>query len=93
MVVTAAVLLLFSTAVFSQTLNELKHDDTYADHVLTYGMGDPQRAFDLRTLPRAQKRRFVALVMSGKHNMPPWGDLLTSEDIEALAYSRVGEKP
>jgi mono/diheme cytochrome c family protein len=57
-------------------------------------MADPQAAFDLRTLPRDQKRRFVTSVMSGKNNMPPWGDLLTPEDIEALwAYVIAGEPP
>ncbi len=57
-------------------------------------MADPQGAFDLRTFPRDQKRRFVTSVMNGKNNMPPWGDLLTPEDIEALwAYVMAGEKP
>jgi glucose dehydrogenase len=48
--------------------------------------------FDLRTFPRDQKRRFINAVTHGKNNMPPWGDLPTPEDIEALwAYVMAGE--
>ena len=57
-------------------------------------MADPQAAFNLRQFPRDQKRRFVNVVTKGKDNMPPWGDLLKPEDIEALwAYVMTGEKP
>jgi mono/diheme cytochrome c family protein len=55
-------------------------------------MADPQAAFDLRRFPRDQKNRFVTAVTRGKDNMPPWGDLLQPEDIEALwAYVMAGE--
>ena len=55
-------------------------------------MADPQAAFDLRRFPRDQKNRFVTAVTRGKDNMPPWGDLLRPEDIEALwAYVMAGE--
>ena len=47
-------------------------------------MLDPQGAFDLRKFPRDQRERFVNSVMKGKNQMPPWGDLLKPEEIEAL---------
>ena len=56
-------------------------------------MADPQGASNLRIFPHDQKNRFVVLVTRGKHNMPPWGDLLKPEDIEALwAYVIAGEQ-
>ncbi len=56
-------------------------------------MLDPQGAFDLRTFPRDQKERFIVSVAKGKNQMPPWGGLLSAEDIEALwAYTIAGEK-
>jgi mono/diheme cytochrome c family protein len=56
-------------------------------------MLDPNSAFDLRTFPPDQKSRFVHSVAKGKNSMPPWGDILSPPDIEALwAYVRAGEK-
>jgi mono/diheme cytochrome c family protein len=56
-------------------------------------MADPQAAFDLRKFPRDEKDRFVDSVSKGKNAMPPWGDLLQSDDIDALwAYVMAGEK-
>ena len=56
-------------------------------------MADPQGAGNLRVFPRDQKSRFFVLVTKGKHNMPPWGDVLKPEDIEALwAYVVAGER-
>ncbi|HEY6239716.1 MAG TPA: cytochrome c [Burkholderiales bacterium] len=56
-------------------------------------MLDPQGAFDLRKFPRDQHERFVNSVTRGKNQMPPWGDLLKPEEIEALwAYVLAGEK-
>src|SRR5580698_4267740 len=56
-------------------------------------MQDPESAFDLRTFPPGEHDRFVRSVTNGKNQMPPWGDLLKSDDIEALwAYVSVGEK-
>lgn len=56
-------------------------------------MLDPQGAFDLRTFPRNQKDRFLTSVSKGKNQMPPWGGLLSTEDIESLwAYTIAGEK-
>lgn len=56
-------------------------------------MLDPQGAFDLRVFPRDQKERFLMSVSKGKNQMPPWGGLLSPEDIETLwAYVVTGEK-
>jgi mono/diheme cytochrome c family protein len=56
-------------------------------------MLDPDSAFDLRTFPPDAKSRFVNSVTKGKNSMPPWGDLLKNDDIEALwAYVMAGEK-
>jgi cytochrome c55X len=45
---------------------------------------------DLREFPMDNERRFVDTVTHGKNNrMPPWGDVLSSAEIEALwAYVR-----
>lgn len=50
--------------------------------------------FDLREFPHDAKQRFVESVTRGKNNrMPPWGDVLTPDDIDALwAYVRTGGK-
>jgi len=56
-------------------------------------MQDPESAFDLRKFPPGEHDRFVRSVTSGKNQMPAWGDLLKSDDIEALwAYVTAGEK-
>jgi mono/diheme cytochrome c family protein len=56
-------------------------------------MRDPESAFDLRKFPHDAHDRFVASVTRGKNQMPPWGDLLKPEEIEALwAYVVAGEK-
>ena len=47
-------------------------------------MMDPQGASDLRKFPHDQHERFVTSVTRGKNQMPPWGGLLKSEDVEAL---------
>jgi mono/diheme cytochrome c family protein len=47
-------------------------------------MLDPNSAFDLRTFPPDQKSRFVRSVTRGLNAMPPWGDLLSTDDVEAL---------
>ncbi len=55
-------------------------------------MRDPESAFNLRNFPHDEHDRFVTSVTRGKNNMPPWGDLLKSDDIEALwAYVIAGE--
>ena len=41
--------------------------------------------FDLREFPRDQKDRFLESVVNGKDNrMPPWGDVLSLDEIEAI---------
>ncbi|HKW52635.1 MAG TPA: cytochrome c [Stellaceae bacterium] len=41
--------------------------------------------FDLRDFPRNQKDRFLESVVNGKNNrMPPWGDVLPLDEIEAI---------
>jgi mono/diheme cytochrome c family protein len=56
-------------------------------------MKNPDSAFDLRTFPIDQYERFVSSVTRGKGQMPPWGDLLKPEEIEALwAYVMAGER-
>jgi mono/diheme cytochrome c family protein len=56
-------------------------------------MRDPDAAFDLRKFPPDAKGRFVTSIMKGKNQMPPWGDLLKPEDVDALwAYVRTEER-
>ena len=56
-------------------------------------MQNPEAAFDLRTFPPDEHERFVSSVTHGKNQMPPWGDLLDSDDIESLwAYVVAGER-
>jgi mono/diheme cytochrome c family protein len=56
-------------------------------------MQDPESAFDLRKFPPDEHDRFVRSVTNGKNQMPPWGDLLKRDEIEALwAYVTMGEK-
>jgi mono/diheme cytochrome c family protein len=47
-------------------------------------MRNPQWAIDLRTFPHDSHDRFVDSVSNGKRNMPPWDDVLSPDDIEAL---------
>ena len=56
-------------------------------------MQDPESAFDLRKFPRNQHDRFINSVARGKNQMPPWGDMLKADEIEALwAYVMTGER-
>ncbi|SRR5258706_11000090 len=56
-------------------------------------MADPEGAFDLRKFPRDRRERFITSVAKGKNSMPPWGGLLTPEDIDNLwAYVVAGEQ-
>lgn len=56
-------------------------------------MKNPPWAIDLATVPKNDHRRFVESVTNGRNNMPPWGDVLNPEDVEALwAYFSTGEK-
>ena len=51
-------------------------------------------AYDLRQFPHDDKARFAHSVTEGKNGrMPPWGDLLSREDIDDLwAYVKTGGK-
>jgi mono/diheme cytochrome c family protein len=56
-------------------------------------MLDPQGAADLKKFPRGERERFINSVTRGKNQMPPWGDLLKPEEVEALwAYVVAGGK-
>lgn len=56
-------------------------------------MQDPEGAFDLRTFPADQRERFVNSVIRGKNQMPPWGDLIKPDELDALwAYVTTGER-
>lgn len=55
-------------------------------------MRNPQWAIDLRAFPRDAHGRFIDSVANGRRNMPPWDDVLSVEEIEALwAYVMAGE--
>ena len=48
---------------------------------------------NLRKFPPAEKSRFLASVVKGKNQMPPYGNLFKPEEIEALwDYVMAGEK-
>ena len=56
-------------------------------------MKSPEVPVDLRKFPSGEKSRFLVSVAKGKNQMPPWGGLLSAEDIEALwAYVMAEEK-
>jgi mono/diheme cytochrome c family protein len=55
-------------------------------------MVGPPWAIDLNTFPRDNPARFADSVTNGVRGMPPWGDLLKPDDIQALwAYVVAGE--
>ena len=55
-------------------------------------MVGPEWAVDLKTFPRDNPARFIDSVTHGKNTMPPWGDVLSPDDIAALwAYVVAGE--
>lgn len=54
----------------------------------------PPWAIDLATFPRDNPARFADSVANGVRTMPPWGDVLKPDDIQALwAYVVAGEPP
>jgi mono/diheme cytochrome c family protein len=56
-------------------------------------LANPEWAKDLRKFPPADHARFVDTVTYGVRNMPPWGDVLKPDDVEALwAYVVAGER-
>jgi mono/diheme cytochrome c family protein len=55
-------------------------------------MVNPEGATDLRKFPDDERERFINSVSKGRNSMPPWADLLTPDEIDALwAYVRAGE--
>ena len=95
----ALLLAMLPASVAAQTFapEQIKHGaDLYAQNCSPcHGarMLDPNSAFDLRKFPPDQKNRFVNSVTKGLNAMPPWGDILTPVDIDALwAYVRAGEQ-
>jgi mono/diheme cytochrome c family protein len=51
-------------------------------------------SFDLRKFPHDDRERFFNSVRNGKKAMPPWKDVLHSDEIEAVwAYVRTGGVP
>jgi len=68
----------------------------YAQHCATcHGerMANPPWAIDLATFPRDSRARFIDAVTNGVRNMPPWGDVLKTDEIAALwAYLVAGER-
>jgi mono/diheme cytochrome c family protein len=56
-------------------------------------MQGSESAFDLRKFPPDQRERFLNSVTRGKNQMPPWGDALSSDQLDALwAYVMAGER-
>ncbi len=48
-------------------------------------------SFDLRKFPHNDEARFLNSVRNGKNSMPPWKDVLKSDEIAAIwAYVRTG---
>jgi mono/diheme cytochrome c family protein len=58
----------------------------YCSHCHGFNMINPGTlTYDLRNFPHDQKERFVLSVAGGKNGrMPPWGDILSLDDIDAL---------
>jgi mono/diheme cytochrome c family protein len=53
----------------------------------------PPWGSDLNTFPRDNPRRFADSVTHGKNAMPPWGDVLKPDEIQALwAYVVAGDQ-
>lgn len=40
--------------------------------------------YDLRKFPHDQKDRFINSVANGKRQMPPWGHILTKEEMHSI---------
>jgi mono/diheme cytochrome c family protein len=96
---TAAVLAVAGTAVFAQDPPaQAKRGAGLYDHhcAVCHGQGlvNPEWAADLRQFPKGERARFIDTVTHGVRSMPPWGDLLKPDDVEALwAFVVSGGRP
>src|SRR5580704_14737712 len=80
---TAAILVLLGGAASAQTLEELKHDGSNTDNVLTYGMGyNLQRYSALKQIDKTTVKRLVPVWSLSLDN--PWG-----EQAQPLVYNGV----
>jgi cytochrome c55X len=64
-------------------------------HCHGFGMVNPGNVVpDLREFPKDDKQRFIDTVVHGRNNrMPPWGDVLSTKEIEELwAYVKAHGK-
>jgi len=66
----------------------------HCSHCHGFNMAAGSVADNLRQFPHEDKARFIHSVIEGKNGrMPPWGDLLSREDIDDLwAYVKTGGK-
>ena len=65
----------------------------HCSHCHGFNMVNPGTiSFDLRRFPHDDQARFVHSVTEGKNGrMPPWGDLLSREEIDQIwAYVKTG---
>jgi mono/diheme cytochrome c family protein len=78
----------FSFQVFAQDSGATAlGEKTYQQHCAAcHGaqMKNPQWGFDLGKFPRDSKIRFIDSVTYGKNAMPPWEDVLSKDQLEAL---------
>jgi mono/diheme cytochrome c family protein len=99
-IIVAALLLAFAQLASAQDAfkpEQVKSGaETYARHCAPcHGprMAGPEGAPDLRRFPHDQRERFITSVSKGKNSMPPWGELLKPDEIDALwAYVATGGK-
>jgi mono/diheme cytochrome c family protein len=57
-------------------------------------LADPPWAADLRAFPKTDRARFIDTVTRGIRGMPPWGDVLKRDEIEAVwGYVLSGGRP
>ena len=76
------------TAAVAQAQDAQKGKSLYGQHCGRchgYNMVTPGTvAYDLRKFPEGEKTRFSELIIKGKKNMPPWGDKLSTGQIDDL---------
>jgi mono/diheme cytochrome c family protein/ABC-type amino acid transport substrate-binding protein len=84
---TAAEILAFGATTYKQ----------FCSHCHGLNMVNPgTSSYDLRRWPRDNREGFESAVLNGKGDMPAWGDILLSEEVEALWHyvaTRAGKEP